>query len=98
MAESDLPPAPFIEPYLLWIWRAWHRLSHDRPLHGGGMGPAVPGPIPWRVVRAWAEVYDLTRDRFLMLDRMIQAMDAEYLSWWVKQHPPATTPPPRRLR
>jgi hypothetical protein len=88
VSESDMPPAPFIEPYLMWVWRAWHRLHPDRPQLGGGMGPSVPGDIPWTVVRDWAVFHGLTAHEFEMLDRLVQAMDAEYRDWWITKHPP----------
>jgi hypothetical protein len=96
MSEADMPPAPFIEPEFLWIWRAWHRLHPDRPQHGGGLGPSVPGDIPWTVVRQWAEFYHLSRGEFHMLDRVLQAMDAEYREWWIERHPPEPPAPQRR--
>jgi hypothetical protein len=82
ISEADMPPAPFIEPEFIWLWRAWHRLHPDRPYHGGGMGPAVPGAIPWKLVRLWAKHHNLSRGEHAMLDRAIQALDAEYLAWW----------------
>jgi hypothetical protein len=84
--DDDLPPAPFIEPAFHWIWRAWHRLHPDRPYYGGGMGPMVPGAIPWGLVRTWAEHHHLTRGEYLMLDRVVQAMDSEYLTWWAERN------------
>jgi hypothetical protein len=98
MSEADMPPAPFIEPQFLWIWRAWHRLHPDRPQHGGGMGPAVPGDIPWMVVREWARFHHLSRPEFEMLDRVMQAMDGEYRDWWIERHPPDPPTPSRRPR
>jgi hypothetical protein len=55
--------------------------------------------VGWSVVRAWAEFNHLTRLEFEMLDRLVQAMDHEYIAWWADKHPP--DPPstsPRRLR
>lgn len=81
VSPTDIP-APAIEPANIWLWRAWHRLHPDRPQLGGGMGPPVPGPIAWSVLRLWADHHNLTRGEFDMLDRCVQAMDAEYIDWW----------------
>jgi len=59
----------------------WHRLSPDRPFHGGGMGPPVPGNIPWRDLRMWADTHDLTRGQFMMLDICVRKMDEAYRDW-----------------
>lgn len=66
----------------MWVWRAWNRLTADRPWIGGGMGSPSPGNIPWSIVTAWAGVHDYDEDETDMLDLLIQEMDAEYLSWW----------------
>ena len=83
--EHELPPGPQIEPQWSWVWRCWHRLHPDRPHYGGGMGPAVPGSIPWMVLRVWADTHHYTEVEFTMLDRLIQALDAEYIGWWSDQ-------------
>ncbi len=62
------------------------------------MGPAMPGDIPWTVLRQWAEFNRLTRGEYDMLDRVIQAMDGEYRNWWIDKHPPDPPPPSRRMR
>lgn len=82
MSRTDLPPDPYIEPQNVWIWRTWHRLHPDRPQFGGGMGPTVPGAIPWLTLRLWADSHHLTSGEFTMLDRCVQGMDAEYFDWW----------------
>jgi hypothetical protein len=76
----------------LWLWRAWHRLHPDRPQYGGGMGPSVPGDIPWIVARKWARHHRMSRGEFNMLDRVFQAMDREYREWWMARN---ATPPPK---
>jgi hypothetical protein len=96
MSMDDMPPAPFIEPEFGWIWRAWHRLHPDRPQWAGGMGPTVPGAIPWTVVRLWADYHRLSRGEFDMLDRVIQAMDAEYMAWWSERQQNDAAQPARR--
>jgi hypothetical protein len=78
------PPA---DASLDWIWRAWHRLSDDRPRYGGGMGPSVPGRIPWMVVQAWSRHHRLHRGEMQMLDLCLGAMDAAYIAWWSEQQP-----------
>jgi hypothetical protein len=82
---------PVVDSTLDWIWRAWHRLSDDRPYHGGGMGPAVPGRIPWTVVLAWSRHHRLSRGEMTMLDIGFAAMDATYIDWWVKAQDTAET-------
>lgn len=77
--EEDMP---VINPAFDWIWRAWHRLSDDRPRYGGGMGPSVPGRIPWTVVAQWCRHHDLTRAEMLLLDACFAVMDVVYLEWW----------------
>ena len=81
MPEEDLPPAPNVNPRYRWIWRAWHRLSLDRPYYGGGMGPPVPGNIPWWQLKLWAQHHGLTRSQFTMLDICVRKMDEVYRTW-----------------
>lgn len=85
LAEDE----PVLDPTLLWIWRAWHRLTDDRPYHGGGMGPAVPGRIPWSLVHLWAQHHQLERGAMAMLDACFAELDTVYLTWWVAQQPKA---------
>jgi hypothetical protein len=73
-----LPAAPEINNWLEWVWRAWHRLSLDRPLYGGGMGPPIPGRIPWQSVAAWAAHHG--QDAWV-LDKAVVAMDTVFLEW-----------------
>ncbi len=70
-----------------WIWRAWHRLSDDRPRFGGGMGPPVPGRIPWLTVWRWAEHNGLQKGELNMLDVCFAALDSIYLDWWSQSQP-----------
>jgi hypothetical protein len=83
--EEDLPPAAEVLPEFQWIWRAWRRLSSDRPNHGGGFGPSVPGDIPWSLLLKWAEHHEMTKAEFYLLDRCCQAMDREYRAWTMEQ-------------
>jgi hypothetical protein len=87
--EVDAPP---IDPTLEWIWRAWHRLSDDRPHFGGGMGPPIPGRIPWSVVHLWAEHHELQKGEMDMLDLCLGQMDVVYLEWWRSIQPPPARP------
>lgn len=74
--------APTIDPSLEWIWRAWQRLHPDRPHYGGGMGPSVPGRIPWSTVRLWCKHHGLRKGEMNMLDLCFGALDGQYLEWW----------------
>lgn len=87
IADEDLPPKAEIDPEYHWIWRCWRRLGADRPQYGGGLGPSVPGDIPWSLVRLWAEHHEMSRAQFNFLDHCIQAMDRTYRAW-VVEHPP----------
>lgn len=73
-----LPPSPEINNWLEWIWRAWHRLSLDRPIYGGGMGAPIPGRIPWHAVAEWAAFHD---QDVVLLDKAVVAMDTVWLEW-----------------
>ncbi len=57
-------------------------------MHGGGMGPSIPGNIPWTALRDWAAFHNLSRGEFHLLDLLIQSMDAEHRTWWIAQLPP----------
>jgi hypothetical protein len=74
-----------LEDWLHWIWRAWHRLHHDRPWIGGGMAAPQPGRIPWAVVMAWADRHGYPPDQADVLDRCCQVLDGVYLDWWKAQ-------------
>ena len=74
--------APEISNWLEWVWRAWHRLSLDRPYYGGGMGPSIPGRISWQSVAAWAKHHGQDAG---FLDKAVVAMDTVYLDWSVER-------------
>jgi hypothetical protein len=93
---EDLPPAPDVDRQWQWIWRAWHRLSDERPQYGGGMGPLIPGNIPWSLVYRWAEAHGMTRGEMVFLDFCIQRMDRTFHKWWVSKQPHAQKNPLRR--
>ncbi|PWC89840.1 hypothetical protein TSH100_04170 [Azospirillum sp. TSH100] len=66
-------------PWTRWAWRAWHALADDRQWRAGGMGPAMPGNIPWSVARIYAADHGL---HFPTLFRLLRAMDAVHAEWW----------------
>jgi hypothetical protein len=80
---AGMPPPPEepepLRPELLWLWRAWHRLDGDRPWRPGGMGPSLPGRIPWSVTHAFAAAHGLTVEDREMLEHCIGAMDTVLL-------------------
>ena len=76
---------PDLDPAWRWVWRAWHRLDGERPWRAGGMGPPLPGRIPWTAVARWAEVHRLSEDDAEMLDGLLGEMDAEFLAWHREQ-------------
>lgn len=45
---------------------------------GGGLGPLIPGRIPWRDVTRWCDRKGGDPDE---LDVIVRAMDAAYLEW-----------------
>jgi hypothetical protein len=81
-----LPPASPVDRRFVWIWRAWHRLHYDRPYHGGGMGPAVPGRIAWMTLRVWADCHKLSDGEFALLDACMETMDGVFIQWWVQKN------------
>ncbi|MFY8093040.1 MAG: hypothetical protein ACOVN0_06120 [Niveispirillum sp.] len=95
MAEEDPEAAAYaaqaetvtalVAPEWRWIWRAWHRLDHERQWIAGGMGPSQPAGIPWSVVRAWAADHAMDAEAAELLDHGIQAMDGVYRAWWVER-------------
>jgi len=78
--DAAVPSAELPES-LLDIWRAWWRLHADRPQWAGGMGPPIPGRIPFRDVWAWCEFHGLPGDDVALFDRCLRAMDTVYLEW-----------------
>jgi hypothetical protein len=81
--EAEVPAH---DPNLDWIWKAWQRLRYDRPMYGGGMGPAMPGRIPWTVVRAWAAFHRLHKGEIELMDTCFGALDAVWIAWYLAQH------------
>ncbi|CDG41310.1 MULTISPECIES: phage tail assembly chaperone [Asaia] len=77
-------------PDLVWIWRAWHRLSTERPhtvigtfnALGGGFIESRPEPIPWSALTRWAAHYGLSVQEMTLLERCVIALDAVYLKHW----------------
>jgi hypothetical protein len=74
-----------VPDWLLWVWRAWHRLNLDRPMRGGGFGPMMPGRIPWTTVRDWCEFHDYSADEMAFLDHCLREMDSVFLEWHAAQ-------------
>lgn len=70
---------PEVPPHLIWIWRCYQRLSADRPWHGGGLGPAIPGAIPWVCVAKWIEFHNYNDAEAQMLDHCVREMDTVYI-------------------
>lgn len=84
MPEDERPKAPTLPEWLAFIWRAFHRLKHDRPLYMRMEGEPVPGRIPWRDVMAWADRHGLNDAEAELLDYGIQVLDDAYAAWWGK--------------
>jgi len=66
-----------------WLWRAWVRLSRDRPRHGGGFSAPVPGYIPWTTIIAWAEKHRLDDDETTFLDEVLNSLSDFDLKWTI---------------
>lgn len=85
--EEDNPRIE-VQPEYAWIWRAWQRLSADRPLAihgammpmGGGIIRSIERRIPWTVVMKWAAWHELDRAETGLLDLCICALDAIYIA------------------
>jgi hypothetical protein len=84
MPEEDRPEKPKVEPGFSWLWRAWVRLSRDRPRFGGGFSAPVPGYIPWLSVMQWAEKNGLDDDDANLLDDVMNALSDFDLRWFVE--------------
>jgi len=82
--EAMASAAPRIEvpAHLNWVWRAWNRLSLDRPFAGGGLGPAVPLRIPWRDVVLWCDTHGYSTEDLWFLEKCFHKLDGIYLEWW----------------
>jgi len=62
---------------LLFVWRAFHDLSGDRPI---GMGGA--GRIPFTAIDRYAARFGIdARDEFERFMALIRAMDLEFVGW-----------------
>jgi hypothetical protein len=73
---------PEIEPHLQFHWEAFNELSSERQI-----GMAM-GPIPRSAIRAYADEVAMTGDEFDAFNRLIRAMDNEYLSMIHKSNKP----------
>jgi hypothetical protein len=91
----DIPEVE-VPPWLVWVWRCWHRLTLDRgqsvqgvPLDMGVMAiRSLPGRIPFSKVDEYAARRDYDEDRLDFLWRCLCEMEEEYLSVWHMQNPP----------
>lgn len=82
-----LAQVPKVDLASQWIWRAWWRLSDDRTMHPGGLGPSVPGRIPWTVVRAYCGHYGMTDGEMALMERCFADLDRVYLLDWQSKLP-----------
>lgn len=81
------------DPAYAWIWRAWHRLTHERQWQTRGVSMAMggsiihpyPTPIPWSSVVLWCHENDYTESTRLFLDHCLVAMDTVFINWWSEQ-------------
>jgi hypothetical protein len=64
---------PEIEPHLQFHWEAFHELSTERQI-----GMAM-GPIPRSAIKAYADEFAMTGDEFDEFNRIIRAVDNEYM-------------------
>jgi len=84
---------PEVPDWLVWVWKAFHRLSAERSFQVRGMAApmgvtritSVPGRIPWTAVLRWAEAHGYGPERFGFLDELVQQMDDEFLDWHGQQ-------------
>lgn len=74
-----------VHPELAWIWRAWMRLTHDRPMHSAGMGGSYPGRIPWTVIATWCRRHSYSDGERDFMDVCFTAMDGVFLEWSAEQ-------------
>lgn len=80
-AQGGVYPTPDIPDHLLDVWRAWHRLDMDRPWYGGGMGPMIPGRIPWKNIADWCQFHGHSHEQRELLDACFAEMDIAYISF-----------------
>lgn len=82
-----------VDPAYSWIWRAWHRLTHERQWQtrgvsmsmGGSVITPFPVPIPWSAVHLWCEARDYGEAEELFMDTCIGAMDGVFVEWYSAQ-------------
>lgn len=82
--------APVIPDWLLWTWRAWNALHHERPHTtegmaapmGGTMIRSVPGRITWSSVIRYAEHHGYGHAQTEFLLRVLEKLDETFLEWW----------------
>ena len=86
---------PALPDHLHWIWRAWWRLSDDRPWSGGEMAAPMPRRIPWTAVNAWCLRRGYDDDQEDALEAGLAALDDEYLAWHAEERRRADARRPR---
>lgn len=93
MMQPDEATVEEVQPELMWIWRAWHRLTHDRQWQtrgfgmpmGGTMITPFPCSLPWTAMRAWSEAHGYTESEELFLDHCLLALDKVFIEWFAEQ-------------
>ena len=89
-AESDptfrprpLLEKPLIGAHLIFVWDAFWALHGDRALGMGGIGA-----IPFTAIDAYGHRYGVvSTDSFDRFQRMIKALDNEFLKWNAQEKP-----------
>lgn len=77
---ADLDTRVIPEAHLHFHWRAFNRLSTDRPVAFGA------GPIPWTAIDRYAERHHLADpDEYERFETLIRAMDRAFLDWNAEQ-------------
>lgn len=69
-----------------WFITAFWRLTTDRPMANGGLGP-----IPWSSRLQYAIVHGIPRDMIEAFVDIIGILDTAYLKWMAKEMQPKTT-------
>lgn len=59
-----------------------------------GTGYGTEGPIPWTVVRQWADIHGLDEEQIEDLEYFIPRMDEAYLKFKTKKMTEKTKTPP----
>lgn len=85
--------APELEMGLELFYNAFMDLTSCR-----GAGYGTEGPIPWTVVRQWADVHGLSEEQTEDLEYHIPRMDEAYLTHKAKKMAAANKPPPSTKR